>query len=131
MESASNLMACYDNEFGNMLIRHLEIYLTKVLLQGHKMKFASLILGCLLMAGCATRQGAQAAGVDCQNVPGQSATVSREQWAKLTAGTDLAHGKKVFFSPAPNYRLTTDANDPYDLTDGTLTSREDDRVWFN
>jgi hypothetical protein len=71
------------------------------------------------------------AQVDYQYKPGQPATASREQWKQLTAGDDLARGKKVFFSPAPNYRLTTDDNDPYDLTDGTLTSREDDRVWFN
>jgi len=89
----------------------------------------SLLLGCLLLAGC-TKQAAQAQ-VDYQYQPGQPATESRAQWKSLTTGTELARGKKVFFSPAPNYRLTTDENDPYDLTDGTLTSREDDRVWFN
>jgi hypothetical protein len=89
----------------------------------------SLLLGCLLLSGC-TRHAAQAQ-VDYQYKQGQPATVAREQWKQLTAGTDLALGKKVFFSPAPNYSLTTDTNDPYDLTDGTLTSRQDDRVWFN
>jgi hypothetical protein len=93
------------------------------------MKKISLLLGCLLLAGC-MNQSAHAQ-VDYQYKPGQPATASREQWKQLTAGTDLALGKKVFFSPPPNYRLTTDDNDPYDLTDGTLTSREDDRVWFN
>src|SRR5690606_23698142 len=60
----------------------------------------------------------------------ENATQSRAQWAQLTSGEELARGKKVFFSPAPNYRLTTDENDPFDLTDGTLSTREDDRVWF-
>jgi len=70
------------------------------------------------------------AQVDYQYKSGQPATASRDQWKALTAGTDLALGKKVFFSPQPNYSLTTNANDPYDLTDGTLSSRQDDRVWF-
>jgi hypothetical protein len=67
---------------------------------------------------------------DWQYTVGENATQSREQWAQLTSGEELARGKKVFFSPPPNYRLTTDENDPYDLTDGTLSTRADDRVWF-
>ncbi len=67
---------------------------------------------------------------DYQFATGEDATQSREQWKQLTSGEELARGKKVFFSPQPNYRLTTDDNDPYDLTDGTLSTRSDDRVWF-
>lgn len=88
----------------------------------------SLLLGCLLLSGC-MKQSAQAQ-VDYQYKSGQPATASREQWKQLTAGDDLALGKKVFFSPPPNYGLTTDANDPYDLTSGKLSSRQDDRIWF-
>lgn len=74
---------------------------------------------------------AQEASKDWQSTVGTAATQSRREWQKLTTGTELARGKKVFFSPSPNYNLTTDENDPYDLTDGTLSSRLDDRVWFN
>ena len=71
------------------------------------------------------------AQTDWQNQIGESAEQARAQWQKLTQGEELARGKKVLFSPPPNYHLTTDENDPYDLTDGTLSSRTDDRVWFN
>ena len=77
---------------------------------------------------CAT---AQAAPKDWQNSVGESAVEARAQWKELTAGEDLARGKPVRFYPPPNYGLTTDENDPYDLTDGTLSSRADDRIWFN
>lgn len=70
------------------------------------------------------------AQIDWQHQIGENASAAREQWKQLTSGEELAHGKKVFFSPKPNYRLTTDENDPYDLTDGNLSTRTDDRVWF-
>lgn len=90
------------------------------------MKKLALTLGCLLMAS-----SVKAAPVDYQYNPGTPATEARAQWYELTKGEELARDKKVLFSPAPNYRLTTDENDPYDLTDGKLSAREDDRVWFN
>ena len=34
---------------------------------------------------------------DFQFAVGENATQSREQWARLTAGEELARGKKVFF----------------------------------
>ena len=68
---------------------------------------------------------------DWQYETGQPATKSREQWKMVTAGDELARGKSVQFFPAPDYHLTNDENDAYDLTDGTLSSRLDDRVWFN
>ncbi len=74
---------------------------------------------------------AQEAPKDWQFEVGQTATVAHEKWHSLTAGENLALGKKVEFFPTPQDALTTDENDPYDLTDGKLSSRADDRVWFN
>jgi len=93
------------------------------------MKNILLTLVCLL--ACVGCQNTGAAPVDYQYAPGASATEARQEWYKLTKGEELARGKKVLFSIKPNYHLTTDANDPYDLTDGKLSSREDDRIWFN
>jgi hypothetical protein len=49
-----------------------------------------------------------------------------------TAGrTDLALGKKVVFSPTPNYRLTSRGDtDATDLTDGKLGKRATHQLWF-
>ncbi|MGB2824995.1 MAG: hypothetical protein WBF17_28760, partial [Phycisphaerae bacterium] len=45
---------------------------------------------------------------------------------------DLALGKKVVFAPAPNYALTArGGTDAVDLTDGKLSSRKDNRLWFD
>ncbi len=95
------------------------------------MKIQFLLLGCILLSSSHLSAGAQTAAIDYQHLHSQSAPEARDQWEKLTTGTELAYGKKVFFYPAPNYPLTTDSNDPYDLTDGTLSSLTDDRVWFN
>ncbi|HID07857.1 MAG TPA: hypothetical protein EYP10_12010, partial [Armatimonadetes bacterium] len=44
---------------------------------------------------------------------------------------NLAAGRPVVFSPAPNYYLTKRGNtDTTDLTDGRLTQREDRHMWF-
>ena len=60
------------------------------------------------------------------------ADANRKLWAERTKGTNLALGKKVTFAKIPNYHLTipgdTDAND---LTDGILSSRNDDTIWFD
>jgi len=46
--------------------------------------------------------------------------------------TNLALGKKVLFSPVPNYGLTAKGGtDDTDLTDGKLSQREDQRIWFD
>ncbi len=97
------------------------------------MKNLFLILGYILLPSFHFDAGAQTAPIDYQHPPSQSTPEAREQWGKLTTGVELALGKKVFFYPDPNYPLTNDANDPYDLTDGTLavTKYHDDRVWFN
>ena len=53
-------------------------------------------------------------------------------WKKSVQGRqNLAAGKVLSYSPAPSYRLTTDAKDPKDLTDGKLSQRQGDRIWFD
>ncbi|MCX8037687.1 MAG: hypothetical protein N3D11_11710 [Candidatus Sumerlaeia bacterium] len=48
------------------------------------------------------------------------------------ASENLAWGKRVVFSPAPNYELTARGNtDATDLTDGKHSSRVDHRLWFD
>jgi len=74
---------------------------------------------------------AQDKGRDWQHVTGQSATTSREKWHTITKGEELVRGKSVQFLPLPDYHLTHDENDSHDLTDGTLSARPDDRIWFN
>jgi len=57
---------------------------------------------------------------------------NRNEWIELTqGGNNLALGTKVRLIPKPNYHLTTDAGDETDLTDGKLSSKIDDRIWFN
>jgi hypothetical protein len=93
----------------------------------------SKVLLCLLLfvSSMIISANAQNAPKDWQHTVGENATQSREQWKQLTTGEELARGKAVEFFPKPNYPLTTDENDAYDLTDGTLSSRADDRIWFN
>jgi len=80
------------------------------------MKILTLIVGCLLICSCRFHAVAQQASAN---------------WQRLTTGEELAHGKKVLFFPKPNYGLTNDKNDPYDLTDGTLSTRPDSRLWLD
>lgn len=54
----------------------------------------------------------------------------RNLWAKRIQGNNLAKGKKVTFSIPTNYRLTNDANDPYDLTDGKISPSKKELIWF-
>jgi len=55
----------------------------------------------------------------------------RALWAERTAGENLALGKPVTFSATPDYHLTRKGGtDATDLTDGKLSSRLDDRIWF-
>lgn len=56
---------------------------------------------------------------------------NREMWLNETAGENLAFGKETVFSTRPDYRLTQDDNDRLDLTDGKLSSRKDDHIWFD
>jgi len=87
-----------------------------------------LLLVLAFMGVCCESAPAQ---TDWQNEIGEHAIATRSEWQKLTIGEELVRGKEVQFFPKPNYRLTTDENDPYDLTDGSLSSRVDDRIWFN
>jgi acetyl esterase/lipase len=50
--------------------------------------------------------------------------------AFLATRTNLAQGKPYQFSAEPRYRLTADDGDLTDLTDGALSARRDERVWF-
>ena len=67
--------------------------------------------------------------IDRQQLPVSKSAMGRAEWKELTAGEELARGKRVRLIPSPDYRLTTDENDPYDLTDGTLSTQPDDRIW--
>ena len=61
-----------------------------------------------------------------------AAVDGKSLWLKSVQGrTNLAAGKVLSYSPAPSYRLTTDKKDPRDLTDGKLSKRPDDRIWFD
>ena len=56
----------------------------------------------------------------------------KELWTKSVNGRkNLAAGKVLSYSPAPSYKLTTDKKDPKDLTDGKLSKRPGDRIWFD
>ncbi|MDH7569493.1 MAG: hypothetical protein QHJ73_07900, partial [Armatimonadota bacterium] len=49
-----------------------------------------------------------------------------------TPPENLAAGKRVQFVPAPNYNLTAKGGtDETDLTDGVLSDRQDQRLWFD
>ncbi len=47
------------------------------------------------------------------------------------AEENLAIGQTYLFSAIPSYRLTNNETDLQDLTDGLLTSRADDKIWFD
>ena len=54
--------------------------------------------------------------------------------ADLAAGeaVNLALGRKVRFTPEPNYALTSrGGTDAHDLTDGQPSTRKDDKLWFD
>ena len=56
---------------------------------------------------------------------------NHEIWLRETEGENLALGKEVVFSMTPDYRLTQDDKDRIDLTDGKLSLRKDDHIWFD
>ncbi|MFA6929471.1 MAG: discoidin domain-containing protein, partial [Lentisphaeria bacterium] len=55
----------------------------------------------------------------------------RQRWFDLAKGTNIALGKPVQLVPKPDYHLTSDDNDTLDLTDGQLSTRKDDKIWFD
>ncbi len=54
----------------------------------------------------------------------------REQYREMIEPGNLVEGMELRYAPQPNYRLTTDDNDPRDLTDGQFGERSDERIWF-
>ena len=81
------------------------------------MKFINLAVLTLCVAGFAAT---------AENING------KELWKKSVSGRkNLAAGKVLSYSPAPSYKLTTDKKDPSDLTDGKLSKRPGDRIWFD
>ena len=62
---------------------------------------------------------------------------NRRMWFDLTLKRkNLALGKRVKFIPRPRYPLTEDrkgepGNDELDLTDGKLSTHNDDKIWFD
>ncbi|MGI8426017.1 MAG: hypothetical protein ACR2M4_05360 [Actinomycetota bacterium] len=95
------------------------------------MKWVKLLMTFFLLILAVVIVGPQPQPKDWSSVVGKNATESRAKWQGLTPGESLARGKPVQFFPKPNYPPTTDDNDPDDLTDGRLSTRADDRIWFN
>jgi len=54
----------------------------------------------------------------------------RQPWEERTQGKNLALGKELLFSSPPSYHLTRSDSDPFDLTDGKLSTVKDDLIWF-
>jgi hypothetical protein len=58
-------------------------------------------------------------------------TANAEPLPPMEGRTNLALGQKVLFSPPPNYSLTAKGGtDAMDLTDGKLSTRPDQMLWF-
>ncbi len=56
---------------------------------------------------------------------------NRLDWLKKTEGENIALGKKAEFSMKPNYYLTKNIMDNFELTDGKLCEgRKDGAIWF-
>ncbi|HWL55015.1 MAG TPA: hypothetical protein VNQ90_21410 [Chthoniobacteraceae bacterium] len=69
--------------------------------------------------------------IDWQYTEGKPAEAARRKWAESTEGNNLALGRRVGFSNEPRYNLTASDRDAFELTDGKLAKRKDDRIWFN
>ncbi len=52
-------------------------------------------------------------------------------WHQETRGHNLAAGKAFEYSILPGYHLTKSDADPYELTDGKLSSHSKDKIWFD
>lgn len=55
----------------------------------------------------------------------------RQLWFDQTKGENLALSRPLTLAPKADYRLTLDDKDNLDLTDGKLTGRIDDKIWFD
>jgi hypothetical protein len=85
---------------------------------------------CLFLTGALSAH----AQVDYQNVLPKNLTPAAKQyrtlWLERTKGENLARGVKVLFSLMPDW-TNDEKNDPWKLTDGRLSARNDDRIWFD
>lgn len=81
---------------------------------------------------CCAALSLSALPVSAGNDGAGQADVNRKLWAERTRGNNLALGRKVIFSQTPGYKLTAEGgSDAADLTDGMLSSRNDDTIWFD
>jgi hypothetical protein len=89
-----------------------------------KIMYKKLLINSLL-AGFSVLQ------INAAKIP-QIVTETRALWHKEIQGINLASGKKIIFSKTPTYYLTKKGGtDIMDLTDGILSSRKDDTIWFD
>ena len=75
--------------------------------------------------------------IDCARLFGKenelySPSLNQQIWRKRTAGKNLAKGREVKFHPEPNNKSTAkNGTDAADLTDGKLSTRYGDYIWFD
>ena len=75
--------------------------------------------------------------IDCVRLFGKenelySPYLNRKLWSERTAGKNLALGRTVKFFPEPAYKLTKkNDTDAADLTDGKLSTKYGDYIWFD
>jgi hypothetical protein len=86
--------------------------------------------GAITAAACGALLAGGAGAAECEaRAP---AAESRRLWLAEAAGENLALGRPARYSVPPDYDLTrADGSDTRDLTDGRLSAREDERIWFD
>ena len=89
----------------------------------------ALVTTALLLASAIGEATAQHGGIaDATNF---TAKRMLALWRERTAGTNLALGRPVTFSPTPSYHLTAKGGtDAQDLVDGKLCTRSNQAVWY-
>jgi hypothetical protein len=90
--------------------------------------WAWFFTSCVAAGGAATF--AQSSHLDLAGAHPRVAE-TRDLWATLIQGENLAAGRPFQFSNPANYSVTSGESDPYDLTNGELSTRPDGRIWFN
>lgn len=90
---------------------------------------AIVLFGISLCAAAKAEPDPNEIGAQPQGVPTVAEGIAA--WNKVLLGEDLSSGKEVQFFPQPDYRLTLDKKDKFDLTDGKLASKNNDRIWFH
>ncbi len=85
---------------------------------------------CLFLGGVLSAHGQ----VNYENVLPKGLTPETKKyrmlWLERTKGENLAKGVKVLFSLAPDW-THDEKNDPWKLTDGKLSTQNDDRIYFD